>query len=414
MDRPLDADFLRKRTLRRVLGTVALTALVAVLFLWGPGWISPSVGRNRIRTARVDVGPIDAVITTSGTVLPEVEEVISSPVDARVVRIVKRAGADVAPGDPILELDTSEAALALQKSTENLALKENQRAQTKLELEKRLNDLDSQTTIKDLQLQSFRSQLARNRQLFKEGLISEEQLRQSELAEAQAVIELKKLQHERENAQAATRIQLEGLALETATLRKEVTEARRLLTLAAPRSDRKGVLTWTLTEEGITVRRGEVIARIADLSTFRVDATVSDVHAKRIAVGLPVEVKVGDDTLRGTVANVLPTIQNGIITLQVALEDKASPLLRSNLRVDALVITGRKARVLRIRKGPFADGDGRRDVFVIRGDRAFKTSAELGLASFDNYEVVRGLDEGDEVIISDMRDYLHLREIRIR
>ena len=414
MDRPLDAEFHRRRTLKRVLVTSAALIAAAGLLVWGPGLIWPSVSRSRIRTARADVGPIEAVITASGTVVPEVEEVISSPVGARVLRILKRAGARLAPGEPIVELDTTESALAVEKLAQNLALKENQQAQTKLDLEKRLNDLDSQTSIKDLQLQSLRSQVARDRQLFKDGLIAEELLRQSELAEAQAVIELRKLENERQNAQKATKTQLEGLALEMATLRSEASEARRQLGLAAARAGRDGVLTWTLTEEGVTIGKGDVIARIADLSSYRVDATVSDVHAKRLSVGLPVAVKVGEDTLEGTVSTILPTIQNGVITLQVALEDKSNPLLRSNLRVDALIITGRKAKVLRIKRGPFADGDSGRDVFVIHGDRAVRTTVGLGLAGFEDFEVVQGLAEGDEVIISDMRDYLHLSELRVR
>lgn len=414
MDRPLDRAFTRARTVKRVLLAALALGLAAGAFCWGPGWIAPAVSRSRIRTARVEAGPIESVITASGTVMPEVEEVVSSPVSARVLRILKRAGAELAPGDPIVELDTSELSLAVAKLTQTLALKRNQQQRTKLDLARRLNDLDSQATIKDLQLQSYRSQLARNRQLFNDGLIAEEQLKLSELAEAQAVIELKQLQAERQHAQQATAAELEGLALEMATLDKETEEARRQLSLAAPKAGRKGVLTWTLTEEGTSINKGDVIARIADLTSYRVDATVSDVHAKRLVVGLPVAVKVGDSTLDGSVATILPTIQNGIITLQVALADKSNPLLRSNLRVDAVIITGRKPNVLRIRRGPFADGDGSREVFVVRGDRAVRTRVVLGLASFDDFEVVEGLVQGDEVIISDMRDYLHLAELRVR
>ena len=61
-----------------------------------------------------------------------------------------------------------------------------------------------------------------------------------------------------------------------------------------------------------------------------------------------------DDTLEGTVAAVLPTIQNGAMTLQVALKDPSSALLRSNLRVDVGIVTASKPRVVRIRRGPFA------------------------------------------------------------
>jgi HlyD family secretion protein len=385
-----------------------------VLLVWGPGWIRPAVSRSRIRTARVSAGPIEAVIAASGTVMPEVEEVITSPIDTRIVRILARAGAELTPGQPLVELDTTEARLTLERATRNLALKENQRARTRLDLERSLNDLDSQAKVRDLQLQFYRSQLARNRQLFQEGLLSVEQLKLSELSEAQAVIELAKTEAERSNARQSNAAMLEGLALEMATLGNERQEAQRQLDMAAPKAGRKGVLTWALTVEGATIRKGEVIARIADLGSFRVDATVSDVHARSLAAGLPVQVKVGDDTLEGRISTVLPTIQNGIITMQVALRDPSNQLLRSNMRVDTLVVTGSKPKVLRIKKGPFADGEGGRYAFVVRGNRAVRTPVELGLASYDDFEVVQGLGEGDEVIISDMRDYMHLKEIRVR
>ncbi len=229
MDRPLDEGFRRARTLKRVAAWAGGAAVVVALFVWAPGWISPSISRSRIRMARVDVGPIEAVIEASGTVVPEIEEVVSSPVDARVVRILQRAGADLQPGEPLVELDARESALAVERLSQDLALKSNQQEKTRLELERSLNDLDSQARVKDLQLQAYRSQLARNQALSKEGLISEEVLKQSELAEAQAVVELKKIQIERENAQRMTRTTLDGLALEMGTLRKEAEEARRQL-----------------------------------------------------------------------------------------------------------------------------------------------------------------------------------------
>lgn len=414
MDRPLDEHFRRTRTLKRTAGSVGGLAVIAALFFWGPGWISPSIARARIRTARVDVGPIDAVIEASGTVVPEVEEVVSSPVDARVVRILQRPGAELQAGQPLVELDARESALAVDRLSQDLALKLNQQDKTRLELDRSLNDLDSQARIKDLQLQAYRSQLARNRALSKEGLISEEVLKQSELAEAQAVVELKKIQTERANAERITRATLNGLALEMGTLRKEAEEARRQLALAAPRATRRGVLTWSLSEEGSAIRKGDVVARIADLSSFRVDATLSDVHAKRVSVGLPATVRVGGETLEGVVSNILPTIKNGVMTLQVALKEKSSPLLRSNLRVDAFIVIGRRAKALRIRRGSFVQGEGPADVFVVRDGWGVRTRAELGIAGFEDYEVLRGLSEGDEVIVSDMKDYVHLREIRIK
>jgi HlyD family secretion protein len=176
------------------------------------------------------------------------------------------------------------------------------------------------------------------------------------------------------------------------------------------------VLTWVTPEEGATIHRGEIIARTADLNSFRVEATVSDIHATRIRVGLPVKVKVNEENyLQGSIIRILPTIENGVVNMEVSLEERSSPLLRSNLRVDVYVITARKENVLRIKKGLFINGgEGEHEVFVIHDDVALKTPVRIGMSSFEYYEVVEGLKEGDEVIISEMKDYVHLKEVKVR
>ena len=108
------------------------------MVIWLPGWIRPSLSRARIRTAVVTAGPVEAVIMASGTVTPEVERVLSSPLDARVLRLLQRPGAHLKRGDPVVELDVSESELALDKVVKDLKIKENQQAQTRLALEKAL------------------------------------------------------------------------------------------------------------------------------------------------------------------------------------------------------------------------------------------------------------------------------------
>lgn len=415
MDRPLDPGFLRRLRARRVIVAAGLLASALFVLGWAPAWLRPSVRRDLIRTARVDAGPLEAVITASGMVLPEIEQVVSSPIAARVLRLLRRPGDTLAKGDAILELDLSASVLAVEKLGQDLALKANQQEKTRLDLAARLSDLDSQREVQRLQAEAARAQLIRHHHLYEQGLLSQETLSQSELAAAQAAVMLRKLEREAAHARASTDTQIQGLALETATLRRELDEARRQLAVATTRADRDGVLTWALSEEGASVRQGDVIARIADLRSFRVDATVSDVHAQKLRSGLPVAVRVNErGVLRGLVVSVHPTIQNGVMTFCVALDEKSSSLLRSNLRVDVLVVTGRKERARRIARGPFADGEGLANVFVVQGERAVKRPVRLGMSSFEHYEVLEGLQEGDEVIVSDMGEFDHLKEVRIR
>ena len=122
MDRPIDADVQRRRTLRRAGTAAAVVALLAAALLWLPGLVRPSISRASVRTAIADAGPIEAVITATGTVVPEVEQVVSSPVDARVLHILKRTGAMLKKGEPLLTLDISETQLAVDKLGQDLAI----------------------------------------------------------------------------------------------------------------------------------------------------------------------------------------------------------------------------------------------------------------------------------------------------
>ena len=415
MDRPLDAGFVRRqRTRQLAAGSAAALALV-VLVGAVPRLVRPSLDRSEIRTARVEAGPVEATISATGTVVPEFEHVLSSPLDARVLRILRKPGASLKPGEPILDLDVSESRLAYDKLVERVALKRNEEKQKRLGLARTLADLKGQAAVAGIDVKAFGIKLGQTQQLHDTGLSSEDQLRQAQVDLQKAEVQLAKVNESIANATSAHGAELEGLALEARMLAKELAVSAQQLDLATAKADRGGVLTWVVTEEGASVRRGDVLARIADLTTFRVQATLSDVHAQRVAVGMPARVRLSETaSLDGAVASILPTIKDGVMTLYVALDEKSSPLLRANLRVDVFVVTDRRANALRVRRGPFATSAGRQDVFVVRGDKAVRTSVRLGLASFEYVEAVEGLFAGDEVIVSEMRDYAHLKEVRLR
>ena len=414
MDRPLDEAVIRSRTRRRGAGVIVVLLLSVVAIGWGPSLLRPSVERARLRTSFVDSGPIEAAISAAGRVLPEVEQVLTSPVDARVLSVRKRAGDRVKAGETLVDIDLSQAELAVAALDRDLALKRNEERRKRLALASSLNDVEGRYESKRLDLEARRAALGRKSELHAAGLVSVQELKEAELAEAQAAIELGQLDRSRGIARDSNAAEVEGLALEVANLRSRRADAWRELQRGSARADRDGVVTWTLTEEGATVRKGDPIARVADLSAFRVEGTVADVNAPRMTIGLLVRVDVGDLQLAGRVSAIDPTIRNGVLTFTVALEDRANAALRPNLRVDVFVLTEQKARALRVARGPFASGEGALSVFVVRGATARRTPVRLGVASATHLEVLEGLAEGDEVVVSDMTDYLHAREIRLR
>jgi HlyD family secretion protein len=414
VDRAIDESVIRSRQQKRWALAVGALALAGAAFTWVPSLVRPTVERARLRTSLVDSGPLEAAISASGRVLPEVELVLTSPVDARVVRVRRRAGDAVKAGETIVELDLSQARLAVEGLDRDLALRRNDERKKRLELESKLSDVVGRHEAKKLELDAKRSALGRKRQLHEAGLVSVQELKEAELAEAQAAIELKQLDEARKLAAASTDAEIEGLSLDAAALRSRRSEAWRELQRGNASADRDGVVTWTLTEEGATVRKGDQVARVADLSAFRVEATVSDLAASRMTVGLPARVKAGEQALEGAVSAIDPTIRNGVLSFTVALAEKSHRALRPNLRVDVDVLTSRKDRALRVARGPFASGEGAQNVFVVRGSAAERRRVRLGAASPTHFEVLEGLREGEEVIVSEMTDYLHAARLRVR
>ena len=150
VDREL-APEVQSQAKRRTLARVGLPLLLlAVLIIWLPGWIRPSLSRARIRTALVTAGPVEAVIMASGHGDPRSR--------ARALEPARRPRAPPPPAArrpsqtrrPVVELDVSESVLALDKVVKDLKIKENQQAQTRLALEKSLVDLDGRLEVKTL------------------------------------------------------------------------------------------------------------------------------------------------------------------------------------------------------------------------------------------------------------------------
>jgi len=414
MDRPLDPGEIQRRTRRRWITGALAGAAVLALVLFLPGWVKPSIPRTEIRTAVVEAGPIDATLTASGLVVPEHEFVVTSPVDSRVVGTVHEAGDTVAAGEPIVNLDVTETRLLLERLEREVALKDNERSQARVDLESKLNELTGRQGIKQLELESLRFETERNEKLEADGVISGDDVRKSKADLERCRIELDQLAAERANAEKGLQVRLKALDLEYEILEKERDDAARTLARSSASSAEAGVVTWVLPGVGVAVSRGDELARVADLSTFKVEATISDAYAPRIRAGQPVLVKAGDLELGGSVAKVLPKVDNGIVRLDVALDEPAHRLLRPSLRVDVHVITDHRDRTLTVKRGSLVSLDGDYAVFRIRGEEAVRRPVKLGIMNFDRCEILEGLDAGDEIILSDMSDYANRKEIRIK
>lgn len=414
MDRLIDPAQQRRRKLRRLAIPTAVTVVVVVVVVLVAGWLRPSVRRDRVRTAIVVRGEVNATLDASGLVVPGFEQILTSPMATRVVEILERPGSEVEAGTPIVRLDDRDARRAAARLEEQIALKRNESRRTDLDLTRARNDLTTERAVKVLELESFQYDLAQNKKLFEDRLASKDEVRKSETDVARATIELEHLDSRMAVAEEDRLTRVEALRLEIAILEKDLEQARDRLDRTLVTADRPGIVTWVVPSEGAATAEGEALARVADLDSYRVDATLSDVLARRLTVGLPAVVRSGETRLAGRVDKILPTVENGIVTFEVLLDEPAHEILRPNLRVDVHAVTDRRTDTLCLRRGPLLNVDGRDHVFVVRGEELVRTPVAVGLSNFELYEITEGLVEGDEVVISDMSDHRKAMEVKFR
>ncbi|MEA2164808.1 MAG: HlyD family secretion protein [Thermoanaerobaculia bacterium] len=414
MDREIAQEVRTRRVAKRVV--IAGIAIAALIFCFAAtvNWLRPSARRSDLQIARVERGSVDATLQATGTVVPEIETVISSPVEARALKIQHRAGDQLHAGDPILTLDTSATKLDLDKLNDAVAQKESALMQARLKADE--NNASAAAALEQKQLDSdiLKLKAAQNRRMHAEGLVSSQDELVAVTAKKKSDIEIAQLRDALGRVRRSNDAQVAAAQLDLMTARRERDQSARQLNLAMARSDQDGVLTWVLPEVGATVRKGDVIARVADLSAYRVVATITDVHAAKLSAGMRAHVKLDDTTsIDGTISSIDPRIESGIAKFYVTLDQRANPRLRNNLRVDVLPIIGSRGNVLRVRRGALGQGE-HEDVFVVRGGMLVRTQVRWGLAGDEVIQPIDGLREGDEVAISKMSEYQGLKELRLR
>jgi HlyD family secretion protein len=413
MDRPIEPEVRRKRVVRRV--AIAALSIAAVVFLVHATvkWLRPSVMRRDIELARVEVGPVDASMQASGTIVPAFEQVVSSPVEARVLRIVHRAGDHVRAGDELVALDTSSAKLDADRLSGSVASKSSERSELQLRIEETQAGLRAQIETKKVDREILQLKAQENATLAREGLVSSQDKLAADAALRKCEIELQQLGEALARARRTGEAQMASIASSITTLERERQESQRQLSLAMMGADRDGVITSIVEDSGATLHKGDIVARIADLSSYRVAATISDMHANELAPGMRVRVKVDDATsIGGAIMSIDPRVANGSVRFWIALDERSHPKLRNDVRVDVFVLTERRANALRVRRGSLGNS-AVEDVFVLRGGDLVRTQVRWGMEGESTLEVASGLRAGDQIAVNNMSDYGGVRMLRL-
>ncbi|GAB3697477.1 efflux RND transporter periplasmic adaptor subunit [Spirosoma flavus] len=415
MDKELAPEITNRSRNRSLLVGVAIAVGIAAVILWARNALKTSVEASRIRTAVAERGPVENSLNATGEVIPAFEQIITSPIRASIRRILLLPGTAVKPGQPILDLDKSLSEIEREKLSDQLALKRNGIDQLRMKLNKSLYDAEVNDQIKQLNINKLKADVEGARRLQKVGGSTAEDVTRTENLLRVAELEKKQLENDLVYNRQSMGASLRETTLQAQIEEKNLKELDHKLKQANIIADRPGVLTWVNENIGSSVNEGEILAKLADLGSFRIEASCSDVYASQVKAGLPVIVKVNEASLRGQISQVKPAVKNGVLQFVVQLDNSHHASLRPNMKVDVFVITDRVGEAVRVANGPTFKGKRKQYVYVLpKGSNvAQRREVTIGLTNFDFVEIKQGIQAGEQVILTDLSEYENLEEITI-
>ena len=413
MDLALDPGIIKRRQRHQVLVIAALLATLC-LAAWGINrLVGPSVEASGLMLAQVRVGSIANTINASGIVIPVHEELVSSPIQTHVAKVHAKLGQQVRAGELLLELDERAVVLAIDSIREQLAQQENRIAALTLELSQKRKQTASAIELLQLDLEAARVRLARSQTLRKAGGVSAEDLLTAELNVRRIEIQLRQQREQIDDNQRVTSINIEGARLQKNILQKQLAQQQQLSGQTRVRAPFAGMLTQLMDEEGASVGNGQLVAKVSELNNYKVEASLSDFHARALGAGQAVLVEQGNVRLAGRVQTILPEIQNGTVKLLVTLAEPNHAMLRNKLRVEVNIVTEQKSHTLLADAGPAFNGRGPQDIFVVRDGVARKTTLDIGASDGKSVEILSGARAGERLIISDTSRYKDRDSVRV-
>ncbi len=402
MDRKISTQQLRReKTTRLLKWTGGILLFCSIIFLISK-LFQPVVNATDVFIEKVDVGNIDITVSASGKIVPAFEEIITSPITSRILEVYKKSGDKVEVGTPILKLDLQSTKVNYDKMLDEEAMKLLQMEQLKLQHKSSISGMELKLKVQEMELEQKRVVLHNERYLDTLGAGTLDKVRQAEMNVKVSELQFHEDEQNYENEKALMKSAEKIKTLELNIFQKGLSETRRTLDDAQIRAPRAAILSFVSTEIGSNVSAGSKIAMLSDLSHFKVEGKIADSYGDRISVGRIAIVKIADNVHEGVVSNLTPISENGIISFSVQLKVNNDSNLRSGLDCDVYIIDSRKENIRRLPNGKYYSGKGEYELFVLNGDILHKRDVRLGDCNYDYVEVLEGLVEGDEVLISDI------------
>jgi HlyD family secretion protein len=416
MDKPRP-DVVAKKRKRRILiiAGIAVGLILATIGLSRLKPAVPTVDRSTVWIDTVKRGPMVRQVRGLGTLVPEEISWIAANTEGRVDKIVVRPGAHVEPDTVILEMSSPELEQAAHDAELQLKAAEAELTTLRATLQRGLLDQEAATAKAKSDYEQAKMERETDDQLAKNGLIAELQYKTAKVKEAELAnrkdIEQKRLTFSRDSIepQLASKQAAVDQAQQLAKLKNDQVAALHV------RAGMSGVLQQLPVDVGQRVKIGDNLARVADPTKLKAQIKIAETQAKDIQINQKAVIDTRNGVVDGHVIRVDPAVEQGTVTVDVAIDGKLPKGARPDLSVDGTIELERLNNVVYVGRPAFGQENNTVGMFklVPGSNEAVRVPVKLGKSSVNTIEILSGLQPGDQVILSDTSAWDSHERIRL-
>lgn len=410
-------DVAAKKRKRRII-TISAVVVGVILATIGLSRLKPavpSVDRSTVWIDTVKRGPMVRQVRGLGTLVPEDIRWIPANTEGRVEKIIVWPGTHVEPDTIILELSSPELDQAAHDAALQATAADAELTTLRATLQRELLDQEATTAKAKSDYEQAKMERETDDQLAKNGLIAELQYKTSKVKEAELAnrneIEQKRLSfsHDSIDPQLAAKQAAVDQAKQLAKLKLDQVEALHV------RAGMSGVLQQLPVQIGQRVKIADNLARVADPTKLKAQVKIAETQAKDIQIDQKAVIDTRNGVVNGHVIRVDPAVEQGTVTVDVAIDGELPKGARPDLSVDGTIELERLNDVVYVGRPAFGQENNTVGIFklVAGSSEAVRTPVKLGKSSVNTIEIVNGLQPGDQVILSDTSAWDSHERIRL-
>ncbi|WP_298477416.1 efflux RND transporter periplasmic adaptor subunit [uncultured Maribacter sp.] len=358
--------------------------------------------KDKLSIAAVSAGKFDDYITINGSVAPISTIYMDAYEGGRVTEKLIEEGAMVKKGDIILKLENRNLYEQILASESNLALKQNDLRSTKLTFDSRQVEGKKSLANTEYEMNRLKRNFEQNESLYKEELISKEEylITKEDYELSKKQLQIVRVQTDQDNA--LRRTSLKELDADLSRMQKTLSMVYERIDHLNVRAPADGQLGFLDAEIGQSIAQGERIGQINVLTDFKIEADIDEHYIDRVKRELNATLERNGQEYKLRLRKVYPEVRNGKFKVDLVFTENKPETIRAGQTYNIKLQLGESNDALLLPKGGFFQSTGGQWIFVVdgNGETAIKRNIRIGKQNSRYYEILEGLDNGEQVITS--------------